>query len=437
MIAAALCELEEDGILKQLEEAFPDSDVPHLARQALQRTLRDTTTVADDGSVFVVTGDIPAMWLRDSATQFWPYLLWASNSPHGAIADVICGVLRQQFRLIAHDPYANAFNAAANEFAHDSRDLNPDARLWERKYEVDSLCFPVQLAHRFWRITGRDDFVDDSFRAAARAIIDTLDMERNHEARSSYRFVRPGANRLDTLPREGLGSRTRPNGMTWSGFRPSDDACEYGFNVPANLLAVSALRQLSDLLDGMDKEHALRAANLAQEIHVAVLEHGIMSQCGELDVLCYETDGLGNHLFMDDANMPSLLSLPLLTSMGLQDPLYLRTRNLVLSEANPYFYAGKAASGVGSPHTWPGYVWPISMAVEALTSGSSAHQREVCELLACTTAGTGMMHESFDADDPSRFTRPWFSWADSMFCLLALEAAGISLAEVLRAGASL
>ncbi|AAT89996.1 glycosyl hydrolase [Leifsonia xyli subsp. xyli] len=407
-----------------VDDAFPGSEVPRLVREDLDRTLADTTTVLGDGSVFVVTGDIPAMWLRDSATQFWPYLPFAAERPDGAVADLIAGVLRRQFALIAHDPYANAFNREPNSRAHDPGDADRDPLVWERKYEVDSLCFPVQLAHRLYRLTGRHDILAGSFREAAAAIVETLERERDHET-STYRFVRPGGNRLDTLQRDGRGTPVGRTGMTWSGFRPSDDACEYGYNIPANLFAAQALRQLAELLgEGVAAD---RAAALGAELWAATLRWGVV----EADehggpVLAYEVDGLGGALTMDDANLPSLLSLPLTSDLADDDPLYLRTRAHILSPANPHYWSGTAAAGIGSPHTWPRHVWPIAMAVDALTSPNLARKRELCELLARTTEGTGRMHESFDVDEPARFTRGWFSWADSMFCLVAMEVAGVS-----------
>lgn len=435
--SAALAELAGGDWFEKVERAFPETAVPRLFRTAMQRTIADTIRVLTDDTVFVVTGDIPAMWLRDSATQMWPYLVVAAARPEGAVADLIAGVLRRQFAFIALDPYANAFNAEPSSRAHDDRDLNRHPMVWERKYEVDSLCFPVQLAHRYWRLTGRTDFLGADFATAARAIVDTLEREREHAARSEYRFVRPGANPLDTLAREGRGAEVAWTGMTWSGFRPSDDACERGYNVPANLFASSALRQLAELAAHLgDDSVKTEASVLSQSLHDATFTHGVVDLPDLGRIFAYETDGLGNDVLMDDANLPSLLGLPLVADIDRRDPLYHRTRDFVLSEANPFYYSGSAASGVGSPHTWPGYVWPIALAVDGLTSDSIEHQRRMCTLIAETTAGTGAVHESFDVEDPTRFTRPWFSWADSMFCQLALEVAGESLTSMLRARGS-
>jgi meiotically up-regulated gene 157 (Mug157) protein len=142
-------------------------------------------------------------------------------------------------------------------------------------------------------------------------------------------------------------------------------------------------------------------------------------------VYAYEVDGRGGVLLADDANTPSLLALPLTGWCRADDPLYLATRDLVLSPANPYYYRGSAASGIGSPHTPEGHVWPIALAIQGLTSTDPAERRALLDLILATDDGTGAVHESFHADDPGVWTREWFSWANSMFCELALETAGL------------
>ncbi|MBA8794781.1 hypothetical protein FHX74_002400 [Friedmanniella endophytica] len=394
--------------------------VGQLFRAGLHRTLARTLHVLDDDTVFVITGDIPAMWLRDSATQMLPYLRLAAEDPQGPLADLLVGIVRRQTAFIAHDPYANAFNAEANGRCHEPRDLSDDPWLWERKYEVDSLCFPLLLAHQVWSATGRTDHLGDGFVRAATAAVETLDRETDHEARSDYRFVRPDSGPLETLDRDGLGTPVGVTGMTWSGFRPSDDACTYGYNVPANLMAVHVLRRLADLLP---TEPALvaRAADLADRLAAGIEQHGLIQHPVHGEIWAYEVDGLGRHVLMDDANMPGLLSLPLVSAVGADDERYQRTRSFVLSKDNPFYFVGSVAAGVGSPHTRDRYVWPIALAVEGLTTDDTARRHELLALIERTTAGTGHVHESFDVDDDSQFSRPWFSWADSMFCALALS----------------
>jgi len=389
--------------------------------RALRRTLTDTITVDDDGA-FVITGDIPAMWLRDSTTQMTPYLRLVGECP--ALADVLWAVVARQFRLIEHDPYANSFNREPNGAHYDDHDLNADPLVWEQKYEVDSLAYPVTFAHALWRATGSTEVLDDRAHRVFRTIVAQLTAEQDHE-RSPYRFVRPGAIATETLARDGRGTPVAVTGMTWSGFRPSDDACTYGYNVPANLFAAQALLAIAAIARSVwdDGGLAADADALRAAILDGVVRHGIVPGPDGAPVYAYEVDGLGGVLLMDDANTPSLLSLPLDTPDVVDRSVWEATRSFVTSPANPYWYSGSVASGIGSPHTLPRRVWPIALAVEGLVSSSSSRRRELLDLLVATDGGTGDMHESFDVDDPTQYSRPWFSWADAMFCELALATA--------------
>lgn len=413
-----------------------------VVEAALRRTLEDTITIDDDGTAFVITGDIPAMWMRDSTTQMLPYLrLVAAVSPSAAaplaaaareLADVLVAVVRRQFACIAHDPYANAFNRGPTGAHHDDRDLCDDPSVWEQKYEVDSLAYPVQFAAAVHRATGRTDHLGPQAHAVARTVVDQLRLETDHD-RSAYRFVRDAPEPTETLVREGRGTPVAVTGMTWCGFRPSDDACTYGYNVPENLHAASALGDLATLAADLwaDRELAADATALRDDILRGVAEHGVVPHPRDpgTQVYAYEVDGLGGVVLMDDANTPSLLSLPLDAPDVLDPAIATATRAFVLGPDNPYWFSGSAASGIGSPHTLPDRVWPIALAVEGLT-GTPSRRRELLDVLLATDAGTGRMHESFDVDDPSAFSRPWFSWADAMFCELAFavaEDAGTSL----------
>lgn len=397
------------------------TEVGDRVERALVRTLRDTISLDDDGA-FVITGDIPAMWLRDSTTQMTPYLRFAPDDP--VLADLLWAVVRRQFRLIEHDPYANSFNREPNGAHYDPDDLNADPLVWEQKYEVDSLAYPVTFAHALWRATGSTAVLDERAHRVFRTIVAQWRAEQDHDA-SAYRFVRDGAIPTETLARDGRGTPVAVTGMTWCGFRPSDDACTYGFNVPANLFAAEALLAVAAIAREVWSDTGLAddADVLRASILDGVRQHGIVPGPAGADVYAYEVDGLGGVLLMDDANTPSLLSLPLSAPSVLDDAVWAATRDFVLSPANPYWFSGTAAAGVGSPHTVPQRVWPIALAVEGLVSGSPSRRRDLLDVLVATDGGTGDMHESFDVEDPTRFSRPWFSWADAMFCELALAAA--------------
>jgi len=410
-----------------VRRATGDPVLAGMFEQSMAANLPAVAEILDDGTTFVLTGDIPAMWLRDSAAQLRPYLLLCGEDP--GLQDVLIGVLHRQLEYVAIDPYANAFNRSANGAGHQTDETEMSPWVWERKYEIDSLCYPVELAYRIWRITGRKDVIDERFAVAAWSIVDLWTVELDHEARSSYRFQRHDEAPTDTLVRDGLGPLTRPTGMSWSAFRPSDDATGHGFNVPGNMFASVVLGYLRVLAAEVlgDEALAARATSLKEGIDDGIARFGSVDHPRHGRVFAYEVDGFGECLLMDDANMPSLLSIPLTGFVPADDPTYLATRALLLSDENPYYYRGTAASGIGSPHTPDRHVWPIALAVQGLSSTSREEQLQLLELLRDTTGGTGQMHESFHCDDPAVYTREWFSWANAMFCELALEYAGRTL----------
>lgn len=397
------------------------------AARIVARFFAETTGRAarrfEDGTVFLVTGDIPAMWLRDSAAQVMPFLrLDDTRSTEG----FVLAVLRRQLEFVALDPYANAFNAGPSGAGHrDATDSNP--WVWERKYEVDSLCFPLLLAYRAWRRYGRADIFDARFWRAAERILDTWETEQDHEARSAYRFRRFRGPFPGPLARGGRGTEVAATGMTWSGFRPSDDPSRYGYNVPGNMFASVVLGHLEEITEAATGSHARaadRALRLRAAIDAGIRDHAVVDDPRTGPRWAYEVDGRGGVLEMDDANLPSLLALPLIGYCRAGDPIYRATRAFVLSDRNPYHYRGSAASGVGSPHTPRRHVWPIALAAAALTAEDPSHERAAIEVLLATDAGTARIHESFHADRPARWTRAWFSWAEAMFAELVLDVCG-------------
>lgn len=393
---------------------------------AFANTLTTTVNRHEDGTTFLLTGDIPAMWLRDSTAQVRPYLPIAAEDDD--LAAMIEGLVRRQFRYIGIDPYANAFNEEPN-----GRTWDPDDRsdfsspwLWERKYELDSLCYPIQLAWLLHANTGRVSQFDDVFVAGIRRILDVLELERHHED-SPYFFIRDCNIPTESLGADGRGSAVGRTGMTWSGFRPSDDACTYHYLVPANMFAVVVMgyveRIFTDILD--DAGIAARARALRESIDAGLRGHGTTRNAAGETVWAYEVDGLGHALLMDDSNVPSLMSAPYLGYCAADDPLYLATRRTLLSAENPFYYEGEHARGIGSPHTPPRYVWPIALSVQGLTSTSRDEKAAILDNLVAIDAGTHLMHEGVCVDDPTRFTREWFSWSNMMFCELVMDYFGI------------
>ena len=398
----------------------------------------ETTLQRDERGVFLITGDIPAMWLRDSSAQVYHYLPWASQVPEAPWAsqvpeaeEAICSLLRRQFDCIVLDPYANAFNREANE-RHGYRDRTSwsDAQrpmIWERKYEVDSLCYPIRLAYAFWQKTGNTAWCSETFRKAARLILKVWRTEQRHAEESPYFFERLNCPPSDTLPFGGKGTPVAFTGMTWSGFRPSDDACEYGYLIPSNFFAAESLRRLTQIAQQLldDTALAAQAAMLRGEILSGLEKYAVVRHPVWGEVYAYETDGLGHHLLMDDANVPSLLSLPYLGCVRADDPVYRNTRRMLLSAENPYYYEGKCCRGIGSPHTPKDHVWPISLCVQGLTSDDPEEIRALFDMLVNMDGGTFLMHEGVHKDDASVFTRPWFAWANSIFCEFAEKAVGV------------
>jgi len=406
-----------------MRQLFAEADGKLAARPKLRdmfkrcfaSTLETTTKRLEDGSTFVITGDIPAMWLRDSSAQVRHYVTLAAADAE--LRDLIEGVIRRQTMYIGIDPYANAFNESANDerYDEDNTDLNP--WVWERKYEIDSLCYPVQLSYLYWKATGRTEIFDEQYRSAVRRILQLWETEQHHGEQSSYRFQRFDCPPTDTLRNGGRGMPVNYTGMTWSGFRPSDDACTFGYLIPANMFAAVVLGYVAEIADQAYRDERLKrkAERLKEEIEFGIETYGTFIHPKYGKMYAYETDGYGNHRLMDDANVPSLLSIPYLGYRPADDEVYRNTRNFVLSSDNPYYYEGKAASGIGSPHTPDRYIWHIALSMQGLTTQDPAEAMRLLDTLLATDADTGFMHEGFHADDPRRYTRPWFAWSNSLF----------------------
>ncbi len=409
-------------VREQVSDAAGDDRAGKMTARLLTNIATTTIDLGENGEeTWVITGDIPAMWLRDSCLQLSPLLRLAPRHPE--LAGVAAGLLRRHWRMILVDPYANAFNRRPNGNRWDDDQPRQGPWVWERKWELDSLTFPLDLALRLDGL-GCREWLNADFHDALDVILTVAETEQQHEAASPYRFTRPGAPASDTLTRAGRGPRTRECGLVFQAFRPSDDACQLGFNIPGNAFFASTLRRLAPILDG---DRRARAERLATEIEEGIRCFGMIDDLEPH--LAYEVDGWGGQLFMDDANLPSLLGLPYLGVLAVDDPVYLATRRRILSPENPCFVDGTRLRGIGSPHTPPGHVWPIAIAIAGLTATDREEKMACLRMLMNSTGGTGWMHEGVDADDPSRFTRPWFSWANAMFCELALAIASLPGAD--------
>ena len=372
---------------------------------------------------YVYTGDIPAMWLRDSGAQVWPYVQLCGNDP--ALRKMIAGVIRRQFRLINIDPYANAFNdgptGAGEDVGYPGHVQDP--WVFERKWEIDSHCYPIRLAHHYWKTTGDESVFDAEWVAAMRNILATLRDQQMKEGPGDYTFLRVTDRQLDTRCHVGRGNPVKPVGLISSAFRPSDDATTFGFLVPSNFMAVSSLRKAAEILSTVNGEQELAAGctALADEVAAALQQYAVVEHPVYGKIYAFEVDGFGSVQLMDDANVPSLLAMPYLGDVERTDPVYENTRRFVWSTDNPYFWRGPAGEGIGGPHIGVEMIWPMSIMMRAFTSTDDAEIRDCIIALMTTDAGTGFMHESFSRHDAANFTRAWFAWQNTLFGELILK----------------
>ena len=372
---------------------------------------------------YVYTGDIPAMWLRDSGAQVWPYVQLCGNDP--ALRKMIAGVIRRQFRLINIDPYANAFNdgptGAGEDVGYPGHVQDP--WVFERKWEIDSHCYPIRLAHHYWKTTGDESVFDAEWVEAMRNILATLRDQQMKEGPGDYTFLRVTDRQLDTRCHVGRGNPVKPVGLISSAFRPSDDATTFGFLVPSNFMAVSSLRKAAEILTTVNGEQELAAGctALADEVAAALQQYAVVEHPVYGKIYAFEVDGFGSVQLMDDANVPSLLAMPYLGDVERTDPIYENTRRFVWSTDNPYFWRGPAGEGIGGPHIGVEMIWPMSIMMRAFTSTDDAEIRDCIIALMTTDAGTGFMHESFSRHDAADFTRAWFAWQNTLFGELILK----------------
>ena len=376
-----------------------------------------TTFFEEDGSVFIITGDIPAMWLRDSSAQVMQYLFFAKECP--SVQLLIKGLLQKQFTYILLDPYANAFNRSANGNGH-VLDLDKQSPwVWERKFELDSLCYPLWLLTRYYERTGDKTCMDSLFLQAFDKVVEIFQTEQNHAEKSTY------YHEMVTRTQDywcGRGTPVSNGGLVWSGYRPSDDKCKYGYYLPGNMFIVAVLTKLAPIFAEVlqDKARAGLCERLACEIQSELNKLAVVEVDGK-SIYALETDGLGNYNLMDDANIPNLLAMPYYEYPYMDKEIYANTRARMLSFENPYYFEGKILKGIGSPHTPKNRVWPLSLIVQALTSDDAREIDDCIQMVVNSTGGTGYIHESVDKDDDTIYSRPWFAWANSLFAYMILD----------------
>lgn len=415
---------EVEAQIAQIKAKIGDDKLAWMFENCYPNTLDTTVELGEQNGkpdTFVITGDIHAMWLRDSAAQVFPYLPLAQKDVK--LQKMLKGVIHRQLHCIKIDRYANAFNkkVLSKEENHWSSDVTGTAmkpEVHERKWEIDSLCYPIRLAYNYWKRTGDISIFDADWKYSTKLILQTFREQQRKDGKGNYFFLRITDRQLDTVSNVGYGRPLKPVGLINSHFRPSDDNTTYGFLIPSNLFAVKSLRQIAEIERVVvgRRDFATDCEILANEVETAVKEYGIVKHPKYGNVYAYEVDGFGNHTFMDDANVPSLLALPYLDSVPLADKVYQNTRKLVWSTDNPYFVKGKAAEGIGGPHIGTyDRIWPMSLIMCAMTSTEDEEIRQTLKMLRNTDANTGFMHETFDKDNPEKFSRKWFAWANTLF----------------------
>ena len=401
--------------IRDAQARISDPGLSRLLEGTLPNTL-DTTTVAGGTDLrpdtFVVTGDIDAMWLRDSTAQVWPYLASVRDDP--GLDRLIRGVIHRQSDQILLDPYANAFRSdeEPSEWAGDETDMRPGVH--ERKWEPDSLLAFCRLSAGYGNASGTLRPFDAAWRGALEAVLRTLRTEQRLAGASPYRFRRPDGDPTDVVPNHGQGATTHPNGMVHGAFRPSDDASELPLNVPINLALAAALDRWrrwwrpSAITTGRATLGPWRPRSGAASPATGpsgkdrgpsgpTRSTGSAAGCGWMTGTC-----------------PA--SCPCRTSAPATSPTRPTSRPAPGSCRPPTPGGSRAGSGdgVGSPHTGPRRIWPIAVAMRGLTATSDGERATAARLLGASHAGTYLAHESFDPDEPTRFTRPWFAWANSL-----------------------
>ena len=405
--------------IKEFQDNVKDKELGWLFNNCFPNTLDTTVTYTEiDGrpDTYVITGDIDAMWLRDSSAQVWPYMAFVDKDEK--LKKLIAGVINRQTKYILKDPYANAFYddpTKQGEWFTDQTDMKPGVH--ERKWEIDSLCYPVRLAYNYWKTTGDTSPFDSEWQKSIKEILRVFRNQQMKDGKGEYSFQRTTPKATDTRALHGYGYPVNPVGLICSAFRPSDDATVFSFLVPSNFFAVVSLEQAAEMMEKLagDDQTAAELRELRTEVRKALDEYAVVDHPKYGKVYAFEIDGFGNKLMMDDANVPSLLSLPYLDSIEDSDPVYQNTRKFVWSLDNPFFFRGTAAEGIGGPHVGMDMVWPMSITMRGLTSKDDQEIRESIKALKATHAGTGFMHETFHKDDPSNFTRSWFAWANTLF----------------------
>jgi meiotically up-regulated gene 157 (Mug157) protein len=449
-----------EKVIKDMNEKMLDKDLARIFENAFPNTLDTTVKWHVDGAEksskghsswlggaeawegaqsFIVTGDISAEWLRDSTNQLAQYQRLAKKD--SAIETLLLGAINTQAEYVIASPYCNAFQPPPPSKIKTSDNGQGDSvhpayepsQVFECKYEIDSLAHFLSLANQFHNHTGSTAFITKRWLQAVNSLVEVIDEQSKSTfdpktgsfTLQEYRFQRQTNTGTETLNLAGNGNPLNyGTGLVRSAFRPSDDATILGFFIPGNAMLAVELKRTAEILQKASK------ASLAQElrsrgerIEKGVWEHGVVSHRKFGSVFAFEVDGYGSSILMDDANLPSLLALPLLGFLNSDDRTYQNTRKMILSkEGNPYFITGSEFEGIGGPHIGFMNAWPMSLLVQAMTSDDDA---EIKGLLTAVKQASplGLIHESVNVEEIRDYTRSWFAWANSVYAQTILDVA--------------
>lgn len=438
-----------EKVIVDLKSKVKDPDLARLIENCLPNTLDTTILWHKKASpnkptlypeTFVVTGDIHAEWLRDSARQLSVYQPFVKYDEK--LRELIKGAIRTQEKYIMNSPYCNAFHpppgsgVKKGNTAKDDVIPRPDwNQVFECKYEIDSLASFLTLTNDYLESSDGDTSIITSSWIKAyekillilkRESLPSFDPETGDVLPFYYSFKRNTNIGSETLPLDGTGNPVNFNtGLIRSAFRPSDDSCILQFFVPGNAHMLTELKRIKKNFldkDSNRKEdltlHKKFTTSFIEEIERGLKEHAIVDHPKWGRVYAFETDGYGSNIFMDDANIPSLLSLPDLGYLDVNDETYQRTRSMILSkEGNPYFLTGRHFEGIGGPHIGIENAWPMSLLMRIRTTDDDSEILDSLKYIMSTTAGLGLMHESVRVNSLRglSYTRPWFAWCNSEF----------------------
>lgn len=447
-----------EDVITSMAGVIADPDLYRLFQNSYPNTL-DTAirwkgfaaNNSEEELTFIITGDINAMWLRDSANQMQSYLpVLKADQSADSIASLYRGVINLQARYLLTSPYCNSFQppvesgveGSINDAASEDTVTPPysNSSVFECKYELDSLASFLEVSANYYNATGDLDFFGkfqwvDAVKAVLNTATEMLTPTYGPEGQvltSPYTFTRLTTRATETLANDGIGSPVgNGTGLVRSAFRPSDDSTIFQLFIPANMMFSRYLSSTAEIMAALEGQAELAAqmSSMADSIRAAIQAHGVITDPNTgSQVYAYEVDGFGSAVVMDDANIPSILSAPFLGFIDASDEVYQNTRAIILNEdpnagvnGNPYFMRGPVINAVGGPHQGPGMAWPMASIVRILTTDDDTEITNALREIVSSTDGLGLIHESINSFNQSDWTRQWFSWANGLFGQMILD----------------